>query len=84
MIGLIGHYAVVLAFISAILACIFYFRAALNNDSKDEQIANIFLITKGALILLASGILVYLLFTHQFQYFYVYNTTSLDLQKVYI
>ncbi|MEX0684710.1 MAG: cytochrome c biogenesis protein CcsA [Balneolales bacterium] len=84
MIGLIGQYAVIAAFFSALLACVFYFRSAQNNSLRDEHIGTFFLVTKGSLIFLASGILVYLLFTHQFQYFYVYNTTSLDLQNVYI
>ncbi|MEX2403112.1 MAG: cytochrome c biogenesis protein CcsA [Balneolales bacterium] len=84
MIGLIGHSAIILAFLSSILACIFYYRAAQNNSLKDEQLGTFFMVTKGSLIFLASGLLVYLLFTHQFQYFYVYNTTSLDLQNVYI
>ncbi|MEX2640242.1 MAG: cytochrome c biogenesis protein CcsA [Balneolales bacterium] len=84
MIGLIGHYAIALAFLSSILACIFYFRTAQNGRSSDEHIAYFFLVVKGSLIFLASGILVYLLFTNQFQYFYVYNTSSLDLQNVYL
>jgi cytochrome c-type biogenesis protein CcmF len=33
---------------------------------------------------LRSGLLVYLIFTHQFQYYYVYNYTSTDLQNVYL
>lgn len=84
MIGLIGHSAVILAFLASILACVFYYRAAQNQNLRDEYLGTVFLVTKGSMILLASGILVYLLFTHQFQYFYVYNTTSLDLQNVYI
>lgn len=84
MIGLIAHSAVILAFLTSILACIFYYRSAQNNSLKDEQVGTFFLVIQGSLILLASAILVYLLFTHQFQYFYVYNTSSLDLQTVYL
>ena len=57
---------------------------AVYSGYRSEKIANILFSVKGALTLLASGILVYLIFTHQFQYYYVYNYTSSDLQNIYL
>ncbi len=84
MIGILGHVTLSLAFVSAILATWFYYRAAQFGAEKNESIANAFFYVKGALTLFASGLLVYLIFTHQFQFYYVYNYTSSDLQNIYL
>ncbi len=84
MIGILGHAALSLAFVSAIFATWFYYRAARHGGEKNEAIANALFFLKGAFTLFASGLLVYLIFTHQFQYYYVYNYTSSDLQNVYL
>ena len=84
MIGILGQAALSLAFVSAILATWFYYRAAQKGGQKNESIANALFFLKGAFTFFASGLLVYLIFTHQFQYYYVYNYTSSDLQNVYL
>ncbi len=84
MIGILGQAALSLAFVSAILATWFYYRAAQHGGDKNESIANALFFLKGAFTFFASGLLVYLIFTHQFQYYYVYNYTSSDLQNVYL
>ncbi len=84
MIGILGQAALSLAFVSAILATWFYYRAAQYGGEKNESIANALFFLKGAFTFFASGLLVYLIFTHQFQYYYVYNYTSSDLQNVYL
>ncbi len=84
MIGTLGHAALSLAFVSAIFATWFYYRAAQQGGEKNEAIANALFFLKGAFTLFASGLLVYLIFSHQFQYYYVYNYTSSDLQNVYL
>ncbi|MEX2657132.1 MAG: cytochrome c biogenesis protein CcsA [Balneolales bacterium] len=84
MIGILGHAALSLAFVCAILATWFYYRAARGEAPRNETIANALFLLKGACTFFASGLLVYLIFTHQFQYYYVYNYTSTDLQNVYL
>ncbi len=84
MIGIIGSWAVIFAFLAGLGAFITYFFAAQKGDTKLEQAGHILFGLKGALILLASGLLVYLLLTNQFQYFYVYNYTSSDLSNTYL
>lgn len=84
MIGSIGSLSVTLAFLASFGAMISFFLAAQNDNPIYEKVASALYGLKGALIFFASGLLVYLLFTNQFQYFYVYNYTSTDLQNVYL
>lgn len=84
MIGIIGHISLSLAFLSAIFTTWFYYRAAQTGQSGNETLANILFASKGLFTIIASGLLVYLIFTHQFQYYYVYNYTSSDLQNIYL
>lgn len=84
MIGIIGSSALILAFLSAIAATIFYYLAAQNKYENAENVANFFYMMKGSLVLFASGLLLYILLTNQFQYYYVFNYTSLDLQTKYL
>ncbi len=84
MIGILGQAALSLAFVSAILATWFYYRAAQHGSERYESVANALFFLKGAFTFFGSGLLVYLIFTHQFQYYYVYNYTSSDLQNIYL
>lgn len=84
MIGIIGSVSLTLAFLASFGALISYLLAANNTNPAYEKAAHLFYITKGALVFLASGLLMYLLFTNQFQYFYVYNYTSTDLHNIYL
>lgn len=84
MIGIIGKNLILLAFISSILAILFYYLDARSPKRSFERLGHVFFITKGVLITIASALLVYLIFTHQFQYYYVFNYTSLDLQAQYL
>ena len=84
MIGILGQAALSLAFVSSILATWFYYRSARDGGGNSESIANAIFFLKGAFTFFASGLLVYLIFTHQFQYYYVYNYTSTDLQNIYL
>jgi cytochrome c-type biogenesis protein CcmF len=84
MIGEVGRILIMLAFFASILSSVFYFLDARKPLARFERLANIFFVLKGVFIVVASGLLVYLIFSHQFQYYYVYNYTSLDLQSQYL
>ena len=85
MIGTLGHLSILFAFLAALGSFVLYFLAAQKPENpRFEQAANMLFAFKGALLFLASGLLVYLLLTNQFQYFYVYNYTSSDLSNVYL
>jgi cytochrome c-type biogenesis protein CcmF len=84
MIATIGHIAIVLAFIAAVLSTLIYIRISNGINSRLEPLAKWMFYAKGWLVLIASGALLTLLFQHQFQYYYVFNYTSKDLQDIYI
>ncbi len=84
MIGLIGKILLTLSFLSGVVSMCLYFQGAKNDDTAKLKIGNWLFGAKGAFLVAASGLLVYLLFTHQFQYYYVFNYTSLDLHPKYL
>ncbi len=84
MLGTVGKLLISASFISSLAAMFFYFMAANRDDNRPLKIGNWLFATKAALLLVASGILIYLIFQHQFQYYYVFNYTSLDLTPRYL
>ncbi|KPQ00451.1 MAG: cytochrome c-type biogenesis protein CcmF [Bacteroidetes bacterium HLUCCA01] len=84
MIGILGKILIILAFLSSIAAIVFYFLDSKHPKARYSNLGHAFFIAKGLFITVASGLLLYLLFTHQFQYYYVYNYTSLDLSATYL
>lgn len=86
MIGLLGKLFVTSAFFASIIAMIYYGLASKNGEvnRRFEQIAHFAFIVKTIFITTASGLLLYLIANHQFQLFYVYNYTSLDLAYKYL
>lgn len=85
MIGTIGSLSILIAFIAAVGSFVLYFMASQKPENpRFEQAAHMLFGLKGAFLFLASGLLVYLLLTNQFQYFYVYNYTSSDLSNTYL
>ena len=84
MIALIGKLSVSIACIASVLAMVFYYRSVQKNSQKDLFLGNVLNIGVLVLTTVAMAGLVYLLVTHQFQYFYVYNYTSTDLAVRYL
>lgn len=84
MIAEAGSWFVSIAFISTIFAMVLYVYASIKQNKKAEQISNWLWGLKGIFVTGASAALIYLIMTHQFQYFYVWNYTSLDLETKYL
>lgn len=84
MLGLIGKILISLSFFLCSVSLIFYYVAAKNDSPRHLKVGNWLFGIKGLLMLAASVILVYLLFNHQFQYYYIFNYTSLDLEPKYL
>ena len=59
---------------------------SISREDKEKMIrwGHVFFSLKGLFLLLASALLVKLIFEHQFQYYYVFNYTSLDLAPKYL
>lgn len=85
MIGIIGKLTIGAAFLFSFLSLVYYGLASKKEVNKvHEKLAHLFYSLKTFFVVIASGILVYLIVTHQFNYFYVYNYTSNDLAFKYL
>lgn len=86
MLGNLGELAITLSFLASVLATIAYSMDTKQGTAPSGwwKVGNYAYILKGLLILGASAILVHLIMTHQFQYYYVYNYTSKDLLSRYL
>jgi len=84
MPGVIGKILISLSFIAAFAAMVSYWYASQYDRNNMYKLGNIFFSLKGLFLLAASAVLVWLIFQHQFQYYYVFNYTSLDLAPKYL
>lgn len=84
MLGTIGSLLILVAFVFGILALLGYAIYTNRTDQRFLTLSNWLFGIKGVLILTASGILLYLIISHQFNYYYVYNYTSSNLDLKYL
>lgn len=84
---MIGNLGILSAFITALISGFFFFRLTSTAKSKIDtarKTALLFYHLHTFSLVLTSGYLLYALLTHQFQYFYVYAHSSLDLPFKYL
>ncbi|MEX0843755.1 MAG: cytochrome c biogenesis protein CcsA, partial [Balneolaceae bacterium] len=84
MLGTLGKILISASFVTSVAAMIFYYISANRDENRTLRFGNWLFAVKTMLLVIASGILVYLIFQHQFQYYYVFNYTSLDLTPRYL
>lgn len=85
MIGVLGHLAVLSAFVACVLAGLAYLQAARQPDAFDwlRLARGSWGVMFGAIMAAATALL-YLILTHQFQYAYVYQYSSRELPLHYL
>ena len=84
MLGIIGSFSILLAFVACGLAALAYFQAAQQESAPWRRVGRTaWAVMTGALVI-GAGILFYLLVTHQFQYAYVWQQTSRELPLRYL
>lgn len=84
MLGITGNLFLTASFVCAIAGLIFYAISANSDNQKFEKLSDRLWQAKGLAVLISSAILIYLIVDHQFQYFYVWNYSSLDLELHYL
>ena len=84
MIGTIGEILISASFIFSVAALVIYFYAAQREDDNLLKWGNWLFVAKGIFMVIASALLVNLIFNHEFGYYYVYNYTSADLETKYL
>jgi cytochrome c-type biogenesis protein CcmF len=84
MIGVIGKILIDLAFVCCLVAGVGYFLYARNGRKHYFRLSSWLFAAEGVLIVCAAGLLLRLILTHQFQYYYVFNYTSRSLPLKYL
>lgn len=84
MIAFFGELFVNAAFLCSILAAIGYYLYSQRETDRYFRISNWLFGFQGLFLFAASGLLLYIILTHQFNFYYVYNYTSSDLQLKYL
>ena len=85
MLGLIGKTFIDVAFVLSLGALFAYFKAGNNeNDTRFERFGHYLYAATGLLVFLSGVLLLYLVLTHQFRYYYVYEYTSKELPLRYL
>ncbi|MFN4083404.1 MAG: heme lyase CcmF/NrfE family subunit [Bacteroidia bacterium] len=77
--GNLGHTAVVVSFIGAILSTISYFFAEHKNEQSWQKLGKISFYIHGIAVLTIIGSLFYIIYNHLFEYHYAWQHSSRDL-----
>ncbi len=87
-IGHLGHIFIILGFVSAFMAAVFWFFSVKNRNAIESkswnQLGRISFITHGVSVITLILLLFYAMYTHRYEYFYVYDHVSDDLPLKYI
>jgi cytochrome c-type biogenesis protein CcmF len=84
MLGTIGQLLVLIAFVACLLSGVAFVQATRLGAAEWKRIARTAWWVMLGAVVAASGLLFYLLLTHQFQYAYVYQYSSRDLPGHYL
>lgn len=86
--GQLGHFFIVLALVSALVATIAYVKstnAVLPEDERNwKKLGRWAFGTNAVSILSVFALLIYILATHKFEYYYAWNHSSLDMNPEYL
>ncbi|MCG7858201.1 cytochrome c biogenesis protein CcsA [Flavihumibacter sp.] len=86
--GQLGHFFVVLALVSSLVATISYFKSANSIDPAEEirwrKLARIAFGIDFLSVFTVFGILYYIISSHSFEYFYAWNHSNLSLNTQYL
>jgi cytochrome c-type biogenesis protein CcmF len=84
MIGIVGHVVLLLAWVATGLSIFAFYQSTQSNSSAWERVGRYGWFSMVGFVAIASAILYYLLVSHQFQYAYVYQNTSLELPAIFL
>ena len=86
MLGTVGQLLILTAFVACALSLLAFFQAARQSMAAPEwmRIGRAAWWVMSVAVVVSSGVLLYLIITHQFQYAYVYQYSSRDLPGNYL
>lgn len=86
--GQLGHFFVILAFVSAALATVSYLKSSYTADLFEKRnwlkLARYAFIVQVASVLTVFAIIIYICSNHLFEYMYAYKHVSLELETQYL
>ena len=86
--GQLGHFFIILALVSSIIATISYFISSSNKELSDRKnwinLARISFFIQVASVLIVFGIIFYLCSNHYYEYLYAYKHASKELESKYL
>lgn len=87
-IGQLGHFFIILGFVSAVLASLFWFFGVKNRQTSEAanwtKLGRISFFVHGFSVLALIGLIFYAMYNHKYEYSYVYDHVSDDLPLKYI
>ncbi|MEZ4910756.1 MAG: cytochrome c biogenesis protein CcsA [Saprospiraceae bacterium] len=83
-LGIIGHIAIIIAFVSAILAAFSYFNHIRTKDVAWQKLGRLSFNIHGASIFTVIGLIAYVMYHHMYEFAYVFDHVSDDLPLKYI
>lgn len=88
LIGKVGHFFVLLSFVSSLIALISYITASFKNDLQDKsswiRFARINFLIQVASVLTVFGFIFYICANHYLEYLFAYKHTSKELEFKYL
>lgn len=86
--GKLGHFFILLSLVASLAASVSYFLSVQSKDENQKRhwksLARIFFISEVVSVFAIFGILFYLIYTHSFEYKYVWQHSSLSLETKYL
>jgi len=86
--GQLGHFFIVLSFVSSLVAAISYFKSANARDISDEgnwkRLGRIAFVIDGISVFSIFALLLYIVAAHRFEYYYAWNHSSRSLNFNYL
>lgn len=83
-LGELGHAAVLFAFVTAIIAAVFYYLNQKNEENNYLKLARISFISHAISVFLVIGLLAYAIITHSYEYSYPWKYSSDAMSLKYI
>ncbi len=86
--GKLGHFFIILSFVSSLVAAIAYFKSANASDislaASWKKLGRVAFLLDGISVFSIFGLLLFIVYTHKFEYYYAWNHSSLSLSTKYL
>jgi len=86
--GKLGHFFVLLSFVASLVASIAYYKSASSKVTEDgnswKRLGRLAFVIDGVSVFSIFGLLIYIVVTHKFEYYYAWDHSSKSLNFKYL